>query len=330
MASLLTLSVLSGCSSEVSQGTEKTQEMTAQTAGRETAADEPSAMPAEVLPGPGQNSPGENQVQEIRYTTPEGETGYVYIPDSVQEHPETKVPMVLMMCSTGGEARNNARACGWVDQAGAEGIIVLAPDYNNYATYSETGAVVSAVEYVIQQYPVDVSRVYATGFSNGGAMAVALTSEYPQMFAAISAYGWMVDMRNRNPAYDMPFQVIQGTEEYTYETDSGHMAIMEDEQHAIRSLFLFNEMIEEGVRPDYGSTPYWGYEPDEVYTDNPDGRQWQFGNYYKNSYTAPFAQLVLIDGATHRPNRHEAAVSWDFFQHYYRSEDGSVAEIQVP
>lgn len=267
-------------------------------------------------------------VNEILYTTPNGESGYLYMSDSVREHPEEKVPMVLMMMCTGGEARENAKACGWVDKAQEEGMIVLAPIYNNYATYSELTGIVSAVEYVTQNYPVDANRIYATGFSNGGAVAVALASEYPQMFAAISAYGWMVDMRNRNENYDMPFQVIQGTYEYTYATDSGSMAIMDDEQRAIRSLLLFNEMIDETVQADYDAVPYWGYVPDDTNTIVPDGRAWQINNYYKENYTAPFAQLVLIDGAGHQPNACEADIAWEFFKSFSRNEDGDVELVE--
>lgn len=268
----------------------------------------------------------EDTMNEITYTTQNGETGYLYVPQSVLERPEKKVPMVLMMMCTGGEARQNAEACGWVDKALEAGIIVLAPVYNNYATYSELAGIISAVEYVSEKYPVDSSRIYAAGFSNGGAVAVAMASEYPQMFAAISSYGWMVDMRNKKADYDMPFQVIQGTEEYTYATASGAMAIMEDEQRAIRSLLLFNEMIDENTKPDYDTTPYWGYSPEESSIIKPDGREWQVNNYYKDDYTAPFAQLVLIDGARHQPNRSEADITWEFFRNFSRSADGSIAE----
>lgn len=268
----------------------------------------------------------ESPVNEISYTTPEGETGYLYISDSVLNQPEKKVPMVLMMMSTGGEARQNAKACGWADKAMWEDIIVLAPNYNNYATYSELPGIVSAVEYVEENYPVDTGRVYATGFSNGGAVSVALASEYPQMFAAISSYGWMVDMRSQNPDYDMPFQVIQGTEESTYATDSGAMAIMEDEQRAIRSLFLFNEMIDESVQADYDAAPYWGYVEDDFHSISPDGREWGINDFYKDGYTAPFAQLVLIDEASHQPNTSEADVSWEFFRNFSRDMDGSITE----
>lgn len=269
----------------------------------------------------------ENGINEIAYTTPNDETGYLYIPQSVMKQNETKVPMVLMMMCTGGEARQNTMDCGWVDKALEEGIIVMAPVYNNYATYSELPGIISAVEYVAENYPVDTSRIYAAGFSNGGAVAVAMASEYPQMFAAISSYGWMVDMRECKMGYDMPFQVIQGTEEFTYATDSGAMAVMEDEQHAIRSLLLFNEMIGEDLQPDYEETPYWGYMPDDTYITEPDGREWQVNNYGKTGYTSPFAQLVMIDGAGHQPNKSEADISWEFFRSFSRNDTEDIVEL---
>jgi poly(3-hydroxybutyrate) depolymerase len=188
------------------------------------------------------------------------------------------------------------------------------------------------VKYVIETHPVDARRVYSTGFSNGGAVSVSLTRDHPELFAAISAMGWMVDMPDRNgvyAAYDMPFQVIQGTKEFTYATDSGAMAVMGDEQRGIRALMLFNEMIDESVKADYDATPYWGYRPDDIQTVVHENREWQVSNFYKKGYAAPFAQLVLIQGTDHRPNVYEATAAWDFFKHYARGENGAVIELHT-
>lgn len=270
-------------------------------------------------------------INEIPYTTDEGETGFVYAADEVLNHPEQKVPLVLAMCGTGHDTRRDAEDMGWVKKAQEECFIVLAPDYNNASTYSETDSIASVVEYIIQNYPVDSTRIYSTGFSNGGALSVALCRDYPQLFAGIAAFGWMVDMPDKDgvyAAYDMPFQLIQGTKEYTYQTDSGAMAVMQDEQQALRALFLMNEMIGENIEPDYTTVPYWGYEPDKTSTAEPDGRRWQFNDYYKDGYPAAFAQLILIEGAVHTPNQYEAEAAWEFLRQYARGEDGRI--IAVP
>ena len=134
---------------------------------------------------------------------------------------------------------------------------MIAPFYGSYdSVYRHTDDFAAIVRDALERYPViDRSRVYVTGFSNGGAAAVALTDQYPEMFAAIAPEGWMVGMRDwsrKGTGYDMPFQVIQGSKEYTYETNTGAMAVMTDEQEALKDLMLFNEMITEDFTPDYG------------------------------------------------------------------------------
>jgi len=238
------------------------------------------------------------------------------------------VPLIVAMCGTGHDTRKDAQDMGWIDKAQKEGFIVLAPNYNNASTYSETDTIASVIEYIIQNYPVDKTRVYSTGFSNGGAMSVALCRDYPQLFAGIAAFGWMVDMPDKNDVYatyDMPFQLIQGTKEYTSQTDSGAMAIMRDEQQALRALFLMNEMIEES--PNYMSVPYWGYKADKTSTSEFDGIKWSFSNFYKNGYSSPFAQLVLIENADHILNKYEAEVAWEFLKKYARNEQGKIINI---
>lgn len=44
---------------------------------------------------------------------------------------------------------------------------------------SETGFLISVVDHMLTNYPVDSQRVYSTGFSNGGVASVALTRDYP-------------------------------------------------------------------------------------------------------------------------------------------------------
>ena len=266
-------------------------------------------------------------VSMLDQVTVQGKTVYTYIPQGVKEHPDKNVPMVLFMCGTSCDPVDNLIQSGWVRQAEAENFIVISPDYNNYATYSETGFLVSVVEYMEKNYPGDTQRVYSTGFSNGGAASVALARDYPQYFAAISAMGWMVDLDNKNHVfenYDMPFQVVQGDGEFTERTSSGAMAVMDDEREAIRSMFLYNEMIDSRQQADYARTPYWGWQPDETKEQALNGRNWQFCNYYKDGCKIPFAQLVLVQDKKHTPRMEEAGIAWDFFKHYRRDGRGKI------
>ena len=279
--------------------------------------------PSETISGTTTGS-GENEVEQIAVGK---KTVYLYIPQAVKDAPGAKVPMVLFMCGTTCDPLENMVDSGWVELAEREGIIVISPDYNNYATYSETGFLISVVKHMLDHYPVDPQRVYSTGFSNGGAASVALTRDYPQYFAAISAMGWMVDLDNKSgifETYDMPFQVVQGDGEFTVKAASGAIAVMEDEQKAVRSLLLYNEMLDPSIQPNYDETPYWGYCPDETHAEVLNGREWKFCDYYKEGYPTPFAQLVTVEDGQHRCRSEEAGVAWAFFQHYRRDENGQI------
>jgi dienelactone hydrolase len=265
-----------------------------------------------------------NTLQEVAYTTGNGETGYVYITSKTLNNRSDLCPLVLVMTFTTGNARNVVEYCGWKETALRENLIIVSPEYNNYATYSETSKIMDAVRYVINNFPVDTTRIYTTGFSNGGATSVAMVSRYPKVFAAMSAMGWMVDMRGQDNSYDIPFQVIQGTREYTYQTASGAWAIMTDEQEAIRSLLLYNEMIASSTKADYDIISFWGYKPDRISSGTTNNKTWTKNDYMKKDYDMPYAQFILIDGAAHVPHSFEGDMAWDFFRHFTRGADGNI------
>jgi len=186
---------------------------------------------------------------------------YSYLPPNLNK--AFKYPLVMALCCTTGNPQAEVKTNGWDKIVLKENIIVISPTYNNYATYSETSYIKKVIDDAIKRYPIDTERIYSTGFSNGGALSVAMVSTYPKLLAAISAMGWMVGMNNLSSNAKIPFMVIQGTNESTKKTSSGSMSIMNDEIEAIKDLFTYNNMKEKNMIPNYDKTPYWGYIPDE-------------------------------------------------------------------
>ena len=250
---------------------------------------------------------------------------YVYTRPEVLSRSE-KVPLILYMCGTVCDPEKQPVESGYEDLVQKEDLIVVSPDYNNAATYSETDRMVAVIDYMKQNYPIDETSVYTLGFSNGGATSVALTSEHPELFAGMAAYGWMVDLKNKNNGYEMPFQVVQGTEEFITEDGNGNPAVMTDEQEAIHSLLVYDHMISDDTKADYQKTQYWGYEPSSVKKEMHDGVQWTVSDYQKEGYTHPFVQFLLVDGADHQPHNEEASYSWNFLRHFHRNPDGKIIE----
>ena len=255
-----------------------------------------------------------------------------YIPNCIKDSADGTIPLVLNLHWTSGTPEEQVSENGWLEVSEKEGFLMIAPFYDSYdSVYNHTEYFADIVRDAFERYPmIDKSRVYVTGFSNGGAAAVALTDQHPELFAAIAPEGWMVgmqDQRAKGTDHDMPFQIIQGTDEYTYATDSGAMAIMRDEQEALSDLMLFNEMTEGSFVPDYDSTPYWGYPADSAEVLQFDGKDWTVSNYTKDGFTAPFGQLILVQDGIHWARKPHARLAWDFMKHFRRNEQGEIVEI---
>ena len=260
---------------------------------------------------------------------------FAWIPEGL---PAEAVPMVLAMNCTNGNPEAEVKTNGWDVLCAEEGFIVIAPEYRDNLSYDEVDYIRSVIEQAVSRYPVDPGRIYATGFSNGGAVAIALASEVPELIAGISAAGWLVEVKNTG-GLPTPFQVLKGTEEFTVRNRQGDMELMEDENKALKTLFEMDRMpVGEA---DYHEVPYWGFRPDSQGSIWPEYKdyhyyggngvtqsnvEWQVSDYYREGYEAPFAQLVLIEGADHTPHDYHARIAWDFFSRFSRNTDGTISE----
>ena len=259
----------------------------------------------------------------------EGSRVQAYVPEAAPNHGGDALPVVLAMHGTGYDADSVAFGCGWVPLAGREGLVVVAPNYDAYRDVGGmTGHFAALASHAVGRYAADPRRVYATGFSNGGAAATLLAARHTGLFAGVSAMGWMLDPIDSGgiARHGMPIQVIQGTREFTERMASGAVAVMECERDAIRTLMRGNGM-RAGEEPcDYARWPYFGYKPDSERSGEADGRRWVMRDFARAGYRHPFAQLVTVEGAAHEVHAHEAEVAWAFLRHFSRSEGGAIVE----
>lgn len=253
---------------------------------------------------------------------------YVYIPEREKNE---KLPMVFVLHGRNGEYENVIYGSGWDKVAKKEKFVLIGPNYNaNGDVYEEIDSLIKIVKYAIKNFNIDSTRVYASGFSNGGAASIGLCQDYPEYFAAIAPMGWMKGMSNKNnnyEKYDMPFQIIKGDKEYTYETSSGKTAISVYEEDALKSLFQFNNMPEGNMNPDYEKKEYWGYQSRDNNFLQANDKNWYVDNFYKEGFSNPFGQLILMEDQGHRTNDYEATLAWNFLKNFARTEDGNVIEI---
>jgi poly(hydroxyalkanoate) depolymerase family esterase len=132
----------------------------------------------------------------------------------------------------------------WYEDAEANGYVVVLPSHSFYDDRNpnrcfqywdnhdrgkgEPAALVGLVKNVEQKYPIDPNRVYVVGFSSGGAMAVALAADYPDVFAAVGVDAGMEYQPCANNYVMRCYYATQQQDQAQDPTSSGKAAYAQD------------------------------------------------------------------------------------------------------
>ncbi|WP_329045486.1 extracellular catalytic domain type 1 short-chain-length polyhydroxyalkanoate depolymerase [Amycolatopsis sp. NBC_01488] len=125
---------------------------------------------------------------------------YAYVPDHVAAKPALLV--ALHYCTGSASAVFNGDAHDYVTAADQYGYVIVFPEATRSGQCfdvsspqaltrgggSDPVGILSMVGYAEQHYNVDPARVFVTGFSSGAMMTNVLAAEYPDVFAAGSAF----------------------------------------------------------------------------------------------------------------------------------------------
>ncbi|MBB2948782.1 endo-1,4-beta-xylanase [Actinoplanes lutulentus] len=149
----------------------------------------------------GQSAQAASLVQVTGFgTNPSNLNMYIYVPDRVAARPALLVAMHY--CSGSASAVANGYFRDYQTAADQYGYIIVFPEAtrsgNCFDVYSAQAlqrgggsdpvGIISMVNYTKSRYNVDPSRVYATGVSSGAMMTNVMLAEYPDVFAAGSAF----------------------------------------------------------------------------------------------------------------------------------------------
>ncbi|GII25138.1 extracellular catalytic domain type 1 short-chain-length polyhydroxyalkanoate depolymerase [Planosporangium mesophilum] len=133
-------------------------------------------------------------------TNPSNLNMYIYVPNNVAARPALLV--AIHYCTGSASAVFNGSARDYVTAADRYGYIIVFPEATRsgqcFDVYSPEAlkrgggsdpvGIMSMVNYTKQRYNVDSGRVYVTGFSSGAMMTNVMAAEYPDVFAAGSAF----------------------------------------------------------------------------------------------------------------------------------------------
>jgi poly(hydroxyalkanoate) depolymerase family esterase len=156
------------------------------------------AAAAALLPGAAPAATG--TLSSGDYTGPEGTRHYqLYVPSTYKA--ATPMPLVVALHGCTQSADQLRLLTRWDALAEAKGFIVVFPqqdsnansftcwnffqDASMHRSAGEPMLIAAMTTFIERNYAVDPHRIYAAGFSAGGAMASVLAATYPDLFAAI-------------------------------------------------------------------------------------------------------------------------------------------------
>lgn len=160
-----------------------------------------------------------------------------YIPENVNV--TESLPLVFVFHNTGSTGDAFLSSSGWKEKADAEHFIVVFPTAWKYSCFAEYGSpknnvakwnddnvglcpgapdtlsndvlfVRNMISYLLTQYPIDNTRIYATGFAGGGNLCAKLATDAPNLFAAIAASAGALQDSTRTPSEVIPFMQTYG------------------------------------------------------------------------------------------------------------------------
>ena len=114
--------------------------------------------------------------------TKEHKVGYVaYYNSRIMEN--GKVPLLLAFHGGGDSAMYISNVSGWYKVANRYNFLLVAIENHLNSTATE---MIALIDRLAKRYPIDRSRIYASGFSMGGCKSWDLCQEYPEVFAGLA------------------------------------------------------------------------------------------------------------------------------------------------
>ena len=121
-------------------------------------------------------------------------TWFTHLPSYVKKTQDKKVPLLMFFHGGSDNPAEAAEMSKFYELGEKEGFITVYPWGTNKTSWNcdmaedeedDVGFTVSLINYMIEHYPVDKSRIYLSGFSNGAAHAQAVAMTHPELIAAI-------------------------------------------------------------------------------------------------------------------------------------------------
>ncbi len=273
-------------------------------------------------------------------------TWFEYVPECVRQNPDKKVPLMIFNHGGADTPGNMANTTKLHQVAEENGFLLVFPwssarwgwNIEMYDTeYDDVAYLDALIRHMKNTYPVDESRVYMAGFSNGSAMSQVFAMTNPEKVAAVFANNTrFCQDRNTKPFaiasakklqfdYRMPVWYVYGTRDFEYPAVRGS-----GQQVAYDWWKSYNNIT-------CKETPYIA-TPDssgvgvpgdviEIRYPNPQfpTRKVTTHRFFSNDEKPlNLYNYTLVDGKGHDSNPEDGRLAWEYLRRFRRLPDGSL------
>ncbi|HHC78970.1 MAG TPA: esterase [Flavobacteriia bacterium] len=152
---------------------------------------------------------------------------HIYLPSNFNR--EMPAPMIIALHGGGGKGSKfetgttNGTLTAAADK---QGVVLVFPEgmnkhwndgrteiFKKKKAYDDVAFISKVIDAMIQYYHIDSQRIYATGISNGGFMAIRLALELPEKIAAIAPVAAQLTkaLENKKPVLPVSIMMLNGT-----------------------------------------------------------------------------------------------------------------------
>ena len=267
-------------------------------------------------------------------TRPEHEVGYVlfYNKDMDVNDPANPVPLVLCFHGGGDTAIATAMIGDWPRIARDNNFMLCAVEMHLGVTATET---LEIVDRLAEEFAIDRTRVYATGFSMGGIKSWDFYQEYPEKVAAVAPMDATVDV-GENCQFAKSFRVNDSVLVPVFYNGGEQSPLAElpfqDQKCVNRMVNLFKiNKIKKTYDCRFEERENW---EDKIYGIKGDYNIEVFDPEYPESITTVrcfesedgniYTQLVSISNHMHNIRPNTCRLAWDFMKKFRRLPDGTI------
>lgn len=254
----------------------------------------------------------------------EKEVNYVLCYDENLDVTNGNVPLLFAFYGGGNTALYLAESSEWPEIGQKNGFMTVLVDDHVSVTPTEVIDLLGQLE---EEFSIDASRVYATGFSMGSAMTWNLMEQYPTVFAAYAPMHGSFMPGDAGSDEIMPVFFVGGENTPLVEFPSQGDQVLErivdvfDQNRVEKEYQVSLEELESW------ENPLWGVNGDIVYQVNDEEKFTESVltvNLFQSEDGKYYTALANSSNQGHQILSRNCWAAWDFMSQFSRGEDGSV------